>query len=168
MHDRLTWSCGNHVMERWTCGGNPFLATKSGRVFSLHLYGALYLVFVSYSRQSKLVNVKGSASINVICRKQEEDFVHNGVQIINTHCNQSVVNCFSIVTYVHLVSSNLEIQAFEHLTWPIVSVNFNIIMLHFVLFQNVTCYTNSLLSCVYVNTIELLNITYDCHMRYIT
>jgi hypothetical protein len=38
-------------------------------------------------------------------------------------------------------------------------VNSNSAMLHFVLFHNVTCYTNSLLSCIHVNTIELHNIT---------
>ena len=73
-------------------------------------------------------------------------------------CNQSVVNCFSIVMHVHLGSSNLHTQIFKHLTWPIVSVNFNIIMLHFVLFHNVTSYTTFLLPCVLDNAIQLRNI----------
>ena len=38
-------------------------------------------------------------------------------------------------------------------------MNSNITMLNFVLFHNVTCYTNYLLSCIHVNTIELHNIT---------
>ena len=38
-------------------------------------------------------------------------------------------------------------------------IDFNIIMLHFVLFPNVTCYTYSLLSRIHVNTIELCKIT---------
>jgi hypothetical protein len=33
-------------------------------------------------------------------------------------------------------------------------------MLHFVLFHSVTCYTNSLVSRIYVNTIKIHNITY--------
>ena len=37
-------------------------------------------------------------------------------------------------------------------------ISFNITMLHFVLFHNVICYTNSLLSCVHVNIIKLYNI----------
>jgi hypothetical protein len=32
-------------------------------------------------------------------------------------------------------------------------------MLRFVSFHNVTCYTNSLLSCIHVNTTQLLNVT---------
>jgi hypothetical protein len=32
-------------------------------------------------------------------------------------------------------------------------------MLHFVLFHNVTCYTNPLVSCIHVNTTKLRNIT---------
>jgi hypothetical protein len=38
-------------------------------------------------------------------------------------------------------------------------INSNIAMLHFVLFHNVTCYTNSLLLCIHVNIIEFYNIT---------
>jgi hypothetical protein len=38
-------------------------------------------------------------------------------------------------------------------------INFNIAILHFLLFHNVTCYTNPLLSCTNVNTTYLLNIT---------
>ena len=37
-------------------------------------------------------------------------------------------------------------------------INFNISMLHFVLFYNVTCYTNSLISCIHVNIKEFRNI----------
>jgi hypothetical protein len=78
---------------------------------------------------------------------------------IHAHCNQSVVNCFSLVAHImHLVSLNFNIQIFKHLTWPIVSVNFNITMLHFVLFHNVTSYTNSLSSYIHVNNIKLHNI----------
>ena len=45
-------------------------------------------------------------------------------------------------------------------------ISFNITMLHFVLFHNVICYTNSLLSCIHVNTTELHDITrtLGCHM----
>ena len=37
-------------------------------------------------------------------------------------------------------------------------INFNIRMLHFVLFHNVTCYTNFLSSRMHVNTTKLYNI----------
>ena len=77
---------------------------------------------------------------------------------IHAHCNRSVVNHFSLVAHVHLIILNPEIQPFEHLTWPNVSVNFNITMLHFVLYHNVTSYISSLLSCIYVNTTKLCNI----------
>ena len=38
-------------------------------------------------------------------------------------------------------------------------ITFSNTMLHFVLFHNVTCYTNSLLSHIHVNTIKVRNIT---------
>ena len=68
---------------------------------------------------------------------------------IHTRCNRSVVDCCSIVKR----------QIFNHLTWPTVSVKFNITMLHFVLFHSVTCYKNSLLSRIHVTTTGLHNIT---------
>ena len=85
------------------------------------------------------------------------------VDFIYAHCNQNVVDCFSSVTHVHLISSNFEFQTFKHLTWPIVSINFNITMLHFVLYHNVTCYINSLLSHIHVRTPKN-HMHFDCHM----
>ena len=77
------------------------------------------------------------------------------MDFIHTHCSKSVVDWFSLVTHMHIVTPSLEIQTFKHLSWPIVSVNFNITMLHFVLFLNVTCYINYLLSQIYIITKEI-------------
>ena len=44
----------------------------------------------------------------------------------------------------------------------IVNVNIaNIVIIDYMLFHNVTCYTKSLLSCIHVNSANLLNITYN-------
>ena len=45
------------------------------------------------------------------------------LDFIHAHYNRSVVDCFSLVTHVHFISSNLDIQTFKHLSWPIVSIN---------------------------------------------
>ena len=82
------------------------------------------------------------------------------LDFIHAHCNGSVINCFSLVMHVHLVSSTLEIQIFKHLTWPIVRANLNIIMLHFSLFRNVTCYTNSILR--HASMLRLQNFVLSC------
>jgi hypothetical protein len=82
------------------------------------------------------------------------------LEYMHTHCNGSVIDCFSLVTHVHLVSSNLEIQNFKHLTWPIVRANLNITMLHFLLFRNVRCYTNSILR--HASMLRLQNFVISC------
>ena len=60
---------------------------------------------------------------------------------------------------MHFVSSSLEFETFQHLFCPIVSVNFNITKLHFVLFQYVTSYTTSLLSHIHIDTTKRCNVT---------
>ena len=126
------------------------------------LFGVPIALSILYSLSFKMISNNTSLSdphqlVSFVTNKTNVLYIRN---VIYAHCNQSVVNCFSLVTHVHLVSLNLEIQTSKHQTWPIVSVNFNIAMLYFVLFHSVTCYTNSLLSCIHANTIELHNITY--------
>ena len=121
-------------------------------------HGAFHLVFLFHSRGVVRLHCQVIYTNQYRLLQTRQILCTMSAQVSCAHGNQYVDDCVSLVTHVHLGSPNLKIQIFQHLTWPIVSVNFNLAMLYFALFHNITCYTTSLLSCIHANLTEFCNI----------
>jgi hypothetical protein len=131
---------------------------KCAKLFWLCPYGIVHLVFLSHLRGP----IPLHRQLNYITwyhLSQTWQILRTYWISIHAHRSQSVVDCFSLMTHILLVSSNLESETFKHPTWPIVSVNLNFTMLNFMLFHNITCYTTSLSTHVHVSNTTLRNIT---------